>query len=215
MNNPEVVDLLQEQRVPASVTHLGVSLRPGDSRPKIIGDLIQVRNSTRVIIFCNTRIETSKLSLYLSGRGIPCEALHSDLSQFQREAALNGFRKGVTKVITATDVAARGIDVPDCDLVIHSEPPGNGFEYYIHRSGRTGRAGKEGTSIVLFNRRSSREFLDELENINVTLGPLQPPTQEEVIHLAVQAEILVKPSSLSILEGDEPPINLNNQNHRK
>jgi len=144
MKNPEVVDLLQENRVPTTVTHQGVMVKSGESRSKIIADLIQVKDPTRVIIFCNTKNEASKVALYLSGRGVPCEALHSDLSQFQREQAMRSFRKGTTKAITATDVAARGIDVPDCDLVIHSEPPNNGFEYYIHRSGRTGRAGKEG-----------------------------------------------------------------------
>ena len=144
MKNPEVVDLLQDNRVPTTVTHQGIMVRPGESRSKIIADLIQVKDPNRVIIFCNTKSEASKVALYLSGRGVPCEALHSDLSQFQREQAMQSFRKGTTKAITATDVAARGIDVPDCDLVIHSEPPNNGFEYYIHRSGRTGRAGKEG-----------------------------------------------------------------------
>jgi superfamily II DNA/RNA helicase len=162
-------------------------VRPGETRAKIIGDLIQVRNSNRAIIFCNTKNEASKVALYLSGRGISCDALHSDLSQFQREQAMAAFRKGTTKAITATDVAARGIDVPDCDLVIHSEPPGNGFEYYIHRSGRTGRAGKEGTSIVLHGRKH-RDFIFELDKIGVELKNIKPPTQEEVITLAIKAE---------------------------
>lgn len=158
MKNPEVVDLLQENRMPLSVEHLGIMLKAGDSRSKIIADLIQVRNPCRVIIFCNTKSEASQVSLYLSGRGVPSDALHSDLSQNQREHALNSFRKGDTKAITATDVAARGIDVADCDLVIHCEPPNNGFEYYIHRSGRTGRAGKNGLAHIIFILSSFREL---------------------------------------------------------
>lgn len=188
MRDPILVDLLKGNRVPSTVTHLGMPMRPGQSKFKAIGDTLLVKGPEKAIIFCNSRVESSKLALYLSGRDIPCEALHSDLSQSQRERSMSNFRDGRLRAIIATDVAARGIDVPNCDLVIHCEPPSNGFEFYIHRSGRTGRAGKSGESLVLYSR-ADRDFLRDLEKTGIDLIDIDPPKDEEVMEKAINNEI--------------------------
>lgn len=89
---------------------------------------------------------------------VQCKALHGDVGQKQRDATLNAFRKGAFNVLVATDVAARGIDIQDVDLVIQFEPPRD-TDTYVHRSGRTGRAGNTGTSVLLFNQREARDIV--------------------------------------------------------
>jgi len=196
MNDPEVVDLLEEGvKVPETVKHFGIPMRMNQSRFKAIGDLILMRAPKKGIIFTNRKIESTKLSLYLTSRNISCEALHSDLTQGQREKTMQRFRNGELQVVIATDVAARGIDVPDCDLVLQIEPPNNGFEYYIHRSGRTGRAGKDGTSIVLYSR-NERDFLASLVQTGIHLQNMTLPKEEEIISLSVKNQT-EKMSSIS------------------
>ena len=84
--------------------------------------------------------------------------MHGDVGQKQRDATLNAFRAGAFNVLVATDVAARGIDIKDVDLVIQFSPPRE-VDTYVHRSGRTGRAGSKGTSVLLFAPREARDIV--------------------------------------------------------
>lgn len=86
------------------------------------------------------------------------QALHGDVGQKQRDATLNAFRAGAFNVLVATDVAARGIDISDVDLVVQFDPPRD-VDSYVHRSGRTGRAGRKGVSVLLFNRNQERDIV--------------------------------------------------------
>jgi len=86
------------------------------------------------------------------------QAIHGDVGQKQRDATLNAFRTGAFNVLVATDVAARGIDISDVDLVIQFDPPKD-VDTYVHRSGRTGRAGKKGVSVLLFGRQQARDIV--------------------------------------------------------
>ena len=104
------------------------------------------------LIFCRTRRETGAISDKLEKEGYDVVALHGDLSQAQRDAAMKKFRERTVKVLVATDVAARGLDVQDISHVIHYNLPDE-IEYYTHRSGRTARAGKTGKSLILVNTR--------------------------------------------------------------
>ena len=92
-------------------------------------------------------------------RACPVGCLHGDLSQYQRDTVMNAFRKGKTNVMIATDVAARGIDVKDIDLVINYDIPDK-MEYYLHRIGRTGRAGHSGRACTLVSPQDSRRIAD-------------------------------------------------------
>ncbi|KAI5433270.1 DEAD-box ATP-dependent RNA helicase 53, mitochondrial [Lathyrus oleraceus] len=108
----------------------------------------------KCIVFTQTKRDADRLSHGMS-KSIPCEALHGDISQAQREKTLAGFRNGHFNVLVATDVASRGLDIPNVDLVIHYELPNNS-EIFVHRSGRTGRAGKKGTAILIYSEDQSR-----------------------------------------------------------
>ncbi|WP_200305404.1 DEAD/DEAH box helicase, partial [Paracraurococcus ruber] len=124
------------------------------------------------LVFCRTRATVTRLHGNLAERGFAAVALSGELSQAERNRALQGLRDGRARVCVATDVAARGIDLPDLGLVIHAELP-NDPETLLHRSGRTGRAGRKGTSVLLvpYNRRRSAERLLAEARVQASWGP--------------------------------------------
>ncbi len=123
--------------------------------------LIDYMSPKRALIFCNTKRKVDELTLVLKAKGYSAEALHGDLSQHQRERVMNLFRNGNLELLLATDVAARGIDVDDVDMVFNYDMPQD-MEYYVHRIGRTGRAGKSGQAISLITSREKYK-IDSLE----------------------------------------------------
>ena len=104
--------------------------------------LLDYLSPHRALIFCNTKRKVDQLTLALKARGYSAEALHGDLSQHQRDRVMSLFRNGSLELLLATDVAARGIDVDDVDMVFNYDMPQD-MEYYVHRIGRTGRAGRK------------------------------------------------------------------------
>ena len=114
----------------------------------IMARLLEMGDYERVIAFCNTKNMTDRLAGLLEMRGISCEAIHGDITQSLREKTLQKFRDGKIRVLAATDVAARGLDIDDVDAVFNYDVPDE-QEYYIHRIGRTGRARKHGVSYTL------------------------------------------------------------------
>ena len=106
----------------------------------------------RSLIFCNTKKGVDELTARLKDMGFQAEGLHGDLNQKQRDFVMKRFRSGKLEFLIATDVAARGIDVDDLEAVFNYDVPQD-IEYYVHRIGRTGRAGKEGLSFTLISGR--------------------------------------------------------------
>lgn len=114
--------------------------------------LLEYYQPKRTLIFCNTKKKVDELADLLKQQGFQAEGLHGDLSQAQRDVAMNRFRNGGASILIATDVAARGIDVDDVEAVINYDIPQD-IEYYVHRIGRTGRAGRKGRSFTFANSR--------------------------------------------------------------
>ena len=125
--------------------------------------LLEYYQPNLCLIFCNTKLKVDELAEVLKKAGFRAEALHGDMSQHQRDVAMNRFRNNSTNILIATDVAARGIDVDNVEAVINYDLPQD-IEYYVHRIGRTGRAGKTGQS---FTFASARELyrIREIERI--------------------------------------------------
>ncbi|KAL6847220.1 hypothetical protein ACP4OV_023073 [Aristida adscensionis] len=156
LKNPVTVDLVgdDDQKLAEGISLLSVSSENRE-KPAVLGHLIQEHaKGGKCIVFTQTKRDADRLS-YTMGRSFQCEALHGNISQAQREKTLAGFRDGRFNILIATDVAARGLDIPNVDLVIHYELP-NSSEIFVHRSGRTGRAGKKGTAIVMYSYQQSR-----------------------------------------------------------
>ena len=117
-------------------------------KPEIVGRILQSPSCTRTIVFTRTKRAAQRLSDELEDRGFEATSIHGDLNQVAREKALKKFREGKVSVLVATDVAARGIDITDVSHVINYECPDSEMTY-VHRIGRTGRAGAKGTAVTL------------------------------------------------------------------
>jgi ATP-dependent RNA helicase DeaD len=145
----------------------------------VVVNVLRFFEAPGAIVFCNTRHAVRHLQASLQERGFSVVALSGELAQHERAQALQALRDGRARVCVATDVAARGIDLPNIGLVIHAELP-NDPEVLQHRSGRTGRAGKKGVSVLLIPpaRRKRAEFLFRLAGIDVSWDA--PPTADEI-----------------------------------
>lgn len=114
----------------------------------LLTDFLKAQDSNRGIIFCRTKAATQNLVRELQSKGFSSEALHGDLQQKEREKVMRGFKNQRIQTLVATDISARGIDVQNLAYVVHFQLPDQ-IEYYTHRSGRTGRAGKKGLSLSI------------------------------------------------------------------
>ena len=131
------------------------------------------------IIFCRTKIETQEVADKLIRDGYNAESLHGDLSQQQRDQTMNKFRRHLTQLLVATDVAARGLDVDDLTHVINYGLPDD-IENYTHRSGRTGRAGKKGTSISIVHTKEKHKIRQIEKEIGKEFVEADMPKAEEI-----------------------------------
>jgi ATP-dependent RNA helicase DeaD len=147
MRNPQAVNIQQKQRTVAA-TEQRYYLVNGPDKLAALTRLFEMDNIASALIFVRTRVGTGELANELSLRGVAAEALNGDLSQEVRERVLNRFRRHQLKVLVATDVAARGLDIDGISHVVNYDLPQDP-EAYVHRIGRTGRAGKAGTAISL------------------------------------------------------------------
>ena len=132
-----------------------ISVAKHDIENAII-NLLRYHEAKSSLVFCNTRAMVNRLSTRFSNRGFSVVALSGELSQNERTQALQSMRDGRAKVCIATDVAARGIDLPSLELVIHADLPSN-YETLLHRSGRTGRAGRKGVSALIISKRTQQK----------------------------------------------------------
>ncbi len=131
----------------ADIEYRAFNVSPRDGENGII-NVLRFYEAPNAIVFCNTRAMVNRLTTRLSNRGFSVVALSGELSQNERTHALQAMRDGRARVCVATDVAARGIDLPNLELVIHAELPSN-QDTLLHRSGRTGRAGRKGVSALI------------------------------------------------------------------
>ena len=151
------------------ITQYRIDLDGREQKLDTIAALITHGEYERAIAFCNTKNMTDRLAGLLKMRGISCEAIHGDIQQRIREKTLEKFKRGEIKVLVATDVAARGLDIDDVDAVFNYDVPDE-LENYTHRIGRTGRAGRGGTAISFCDINEK----DELKAIEKLIGRAIP-----------------------------------------
>ena len=147
MNNPQVVEVSRLNRAAETVEQVVYPVAMA-SKTALLLNLLETNNFERVIVFTRTRRGAERLAHILSAREMKANRIHADRSQSQREAALREFRQGKTRVLVATDIASRGIDVDSVSHVINYDVP-VAPQDYVHRVGRTGRAGNQGQAITL------------------------------------------------------------------
>lgn len=175
----------QENRTSTTVQHLAIRSSFWD-RPSVIGDVLQVYSGKngRAIIFNETKKEADNLSC---SEHIKQDAhvLHGDIPQEKRETVLKSFRDGKFNVLLTTDVAARGLDIPEVDLVIQCNPPED-VDSYIHRSGRTGRAGKNGVCICFYKPEEEMKLANVEYRAKIKFKKVSGPTKEDIIRASVE-----------------------------
>ncbi len=177
-NDAKRISTKEEKEQHADIEYQALTIAPSD-RENAILNILRFHEAKNAIIFCATRAAVNTLTSRLTNRGFSVVALSGELSQNERTHALQALRDGRAQVCVATDVASRGIDLPGLALVIHADIPKNS-DIMLHRSGRTGRAGSKGTSVLLVphNGRFRAERL--LNNAKITAKWDKPPSIEDV-----------------------------------
>jgi ATP-dependent RNA helicase DeaD len=151
----------------------------GDNKLAALTRLFEMEEITSALIFARTRTSTSELAAALTQRGYPAEVLNGDMSQDARESTLNRFRQNQIKVLVATDVAARGLDIDNISHVFNYDLPDD-FEIYVHRIGRTARAGKNGIAITLVTPYERRR-IGQIESFTRSkITRMELPTDEDI-----------------------------------
>ncbi len=184
LRDPQMLSLSQGQVHVAAIQHLFVECGRMD-KDRTLVRLMETENPTSAIIFCNTKSNVHYVTAVLKGFGYNADQLSADLSQNRREEVLSRLREGKVRLLVATDVAARGIDIPALSHVFLYEPPED-RESYIHRAGRTGRAGAVGTVISLVDIMQKMELTRIASFYKIDLIPLANPTDADVALAAGQ-----------------------------
>ncbi len=152
----------------------------------------------RTMIFCNTKAMVEDLGKYLKENGFNSESLHGDMQQSSRTRVMDSFKSGLSNILIATDVAARGIDVSDIDFVFNYDIPQN-REYYVHRIGRTGRAGKAGNAVTICSgRRQITTIRDIARNTKSEIEQLDLPSTEDLRNKLAERELATLKEQLDI-----------------
>ena len=180
LTDPQMLSLSTTQINVAEVQHLYCECKSMEKDRTLI-KILEVENPASAIIFCNTKATVHFVTAVLQGFGFNADELSADLSQSRREDVLSRLRKGTIRFLVATDVAARGIDIPELSHVFLYEPPDD-RESYIHRAGRTGRAGAAGVVISLVDIMEKMELQRIAKYFKVPLTQHMAPTDEEVAH---------------------------------
>ncbi|MCW8842167.1 MAG: DEAD/DEAH box helicase, partial [Rhodobacteraceae bacterium] len=161
----------------ADIAYRAMQVSQRDTENAII-NVLRYYEAPNAIVFANTRAMVNRLTTRLSNRGFSVVSLSGELSQAERTHALQAMRDGRARVCVATDVAARGIDLPNLDLVVHAELP-NSHETLLHRSGRTGRAGRKGVSALIVPPKSRRKAERLLQSAKLTPEHCNAPSADE------------------------------------
>ncbi|MBO4667992.1 MAG: DEAD/DEAH box helicase [Bacilli bacterium] len=149
---------------------------------EVASRIIEINNYKLVMIFCNTKKAVDDVTSMLLQRGFLAESLHGDMKQMQRDRVMARFREGLINILVASDVAARGLDIDDVDVVFNYDLPGDD-EYYVHRIGRTGRAKKNGIAISLVSRGELRR-LHEIEHFaKVEITKQDIPSLDKIVKI--------------------------------
>ena len=179
LTEPHMIEINREQVTLENIRQIYVDV-PMGRKLDALNLLLRAYEPRLCMIFCNTKAMVEEVTQYLVRNGFAAEALHGDLNQSQRTRVMDAFKSARIPLLVATDVAARGIDVNDIDYVINYDVPGHD-EYYVHRIGRTGRAGKEGTAITICSGRRQFYMIRDLARVaksEIKQVPL--PTVKEI-----------------------------------
>jgi ATP-dependent RNA helicase DeaD len=176
--DPMIVKTVHKELTMPTTEQFYIEVREA-SKLELLCRMIDANNIKVGIVFCNTKRKVDEVTTALQTRGFSAEALHGDMKQTERDRVMNKFRKGLVDILIATDVAARGIDVNNVEAVFNYDIPSD-EEYYVHRIGRTGRAGKKGISYSFVFGRDIFKLKDIQRYTKTDILPMKPPSISDV-----------------------------------
>ena len=178
LRNPERVAIAQEAVTAPQTRQMYVETQQRD-KIEALTRILDLESPSSAIVFCRTKREVDELSGTLQARGYTAAALHGDINQVQRERLLLAFREGRAELLVATEVAARGLDIPDVTHVFNYDIPDDA-DAYIHRIGRTGRMGRKGDAITFVTPREMRQLRSIEQQIRQSLRQVRVPTSGDI-----------------------------------
>ncbi|HBF34221.1 TPA: ATP-dependent helicase, partial [Candidatus Sumerlaeota bacterium] len=184
LRDAEMLSLSHDQLHVAETEHVFYNVPPMD-KDRALAQIIEIENPTSAIIFCNTKSRTHYITVVLQRFGYDAAEISADIGQKERDEVMERARNGSLRFLVATDIAARGIDIPNLSHVVQYEPPDDP-ENYIHRAGRTGRNGAAGEAITLVEGMEKLQFVRMTKRLGVEVTERPLPTQEEVEDVVAQ-----------------------------
>ncbi|MDU7151139.1 MAG: DEAD/DEAH box helicase [Peptoniphilus grossensis] len=177
-NNPKKVIIEKKELTAEKIKQYYLELNR-NMKTEILNRLILIHKPKKSIIFCNTKRMVENLEDEIAQKGYKVDSLHGDMRQSSRDNVMKKFRNGTIDVLIATDVAARGLDVSDIDIVFNYDLPQQA-EYYVHRIGRTARAGKKGLSFTFVTSRDYPKFREIEKYANIKMERIDLPTKGDL-----------------------------------
>lgn len=194
LNKPETISVVGEDKIANTIEQKYLLVNKKEQL-LALEKIVLLHHQAKVMIFANTKKDVDFTVEYLQQHGIMAEAIHGDLTQKMRENVLAKFRKGIVKVLVASDVAARGLDIKGVDVVVNLDLPFED-EYYVHRVGRTGRAKSQGVAYTLLSKSSERKIKQLAKQLKTNIEKMQPISnidimkiRDEVILDAIEEQI--------------------------
>ena len=200
--DPQVIRVVKKELTVPKVTQYYYEVKPR-TKVEVMCRLLDLYAPKLSVAFCNTKKQVDELVDELQGRGYFAEGLHGDLKQIQRDRVMNSFRNGRTEILVATDVAARGIDVDDVEAVFNYDIPQDD-EYYVHRIGRTGRAGRTGIAFSFVVGREVYKLRDIQRYCKTKIIPQAVPSLDDITE--IKAEKILEQADCVMNEMDLSPI---------
>ncbi len=182
--DPVHVKIAAEKKAKANITQLAWKVT-GINKNTAIERIVETFDYEAMLVFVRTRNDTITVSEQIERLGYPCAALNGDMNQAQRERTVEQLKNGQISILIATDVVARGLDIPRLDLVLNYDLPGDS-ESYVHRIGRTGRAGREGTAISFVRPREMYNLRNYERLTAGTINTFELPTVQELGQIRIE-----------------------------
>ncbi len=179
LNSPEVIKVASKELTVSTVAQKYILVREQD-KIEVMSRIIDINGYELVMVFCNTKKMVDEVTAGLMQRGFLVEGLHGDMKQMQRDRVMSRFKAKTINVLVASDVAARGLDINDVDVVFNYDVPFD-EEYYVHRVGRTGRARKEGLAITLLTNSDKYKMRNIIAYSKADIQPMDIPSLNKVM----------------------------------
>ena len=184
-NNAKVIKVTKKELTVPNIEQYYYDVKP-KKKEEVLSRLLDIYSPRLSVVFCNTKRQVDELISELKGRGYFADGIHGDMKQAQRDRVMADFRSGKTEILIATDVAARGIDVDDVDVVFNYDLPQD-EEYYVHRIGRTGRAGREGVALSFVSGKEAYKLKDIERYCKTKIKAKPIPSMDDVKNTKLEA----------------------------